>query len=119
MSSRVVQRAVVAAPLLFAFACEATPEDVSSSIDSSVQALSGLSVSQLGRFHAGATEFSEVETAAEGLGPLFNATSCAQCHNMPRVGGASLTRVLRAACPDGASDAYTLVQAFSTRPEIA
>ncbi|HZC24640.1 MAG TPA: di-heme oxidoredictase family protein, partial [Candidatus Binatia bacterium] len=28
-----------------------------------------------------------VESADDGLGPMFNGTSCAQCHNLPTVGG--------------------------------
>jgi hypothetical protein len=33
--------------------------------------------------------FEEVETAAEGLGPTYNATSCAECHQNVATGGAS------------------------------
>jgi CxxC motif-containing protein (DUF1111 family) len=40
-------------------------------------------------FRLGLDDFLEVETAAEGLGPAFNGTSCAVCHNVPAVGGTS------------------------------
>ena len=40
-------------------------------------------------FRLGREDFVEVETAEEGLGPAFNGTSCAGCHNVPAVGGTS------------------------------
>lgn len=42
-----------------------------------------------------AAVFSEVESAADGLGPLFNADSCAGCHQNPTVGGISQVTELR------------------------
>jgi mono/diheme cytochrome c family protein len=39
----------------------------------------------------GAALFSHEVTADEGLGPLFNAPSCAGCHSSPFVGGMGLT----------------------------
>ena len=48
--------------------------------------IAGLSGADLARFNAGMTGFLEVETVAEGLGPVFNEASCATCHNGP-VGG--------------------------------
>jgi len=39
----------------------------------------------------------EVEATEEGLGPAFNGTSCAACHNVPAVGGAGTVAELRAA----------------------
>jgi CxxC motif-containing protein (DUF1111 family) len=38
-------------------------------------------------FNKGLTTFQEVETVANGLGPRFNASSCAMCHSQPAVGG--------------------------------
>jgi CxxC motif-containing protein (DUF1111 family) len=38
-------------------------------------------------FNAGLEEFEEKETTEEGLGPVFNGTSCAECHAVPSVGG--------------------------------
>src|SRR6266516_7410362 len=38
-------------------------------------------------FMAGLEEFLEVETVEDGLGPVFNAKSCAECHAVPSVGG--------------------------------
>src|SRR5262249_27377412 len=35
------------------------------------------------------SHFQRAETPADGLGPLFNATSCAECHAHPVIGGGS------------------------------
>ncbi|HXO62206.1 MAG TPA: di-heme oxidoredictase family protein [Candidatus Acidoferrales bacterium] len=43
-----------------------------------------------------AAVFSEIETPERGLGPIFNATSCADCHQNMAVGGGAQTTVLRA-----------------------
>jgi CxxC motif-containing protein (DUF1111 family) len=53
------------------------------------QPLAGLGPEELERFDEGLDEFSEVETAEEGLGPVFNDVSCATCHLTPAVGGGS------------------------------
>src|SRR6266576_1329985 len=45
-----------------------------------------LAPDELARFDAGADEFAEVDTIAEGLGPVFNEASCGTCHTGP-VGG--------------------------------
>jgi CxxC motif-containing protein (DUF1111 family) len=49
--------------------------------------LAGLTAAQLDRFNEGKAEFSEVETVEEGLGPVFNDSSCANCHLLAAVGG--------------------------------
>lgn len=48
-----------------------------------------LTPAQLQAFRNGLDAFCEVETAADGLGPVFNASSCAACHSAPAVGGDS------------------------------
>ena len=47
----------------------------------------GLTSREFELFRVGREDFMEVETAEDGLGPMFNGTSCAQCHNIPAVGG--------------------------------
>jgi CxxC motif-containing protein (DUF1111 family) len=47
-----------------------------------------LTPDELARFTAGKAVFSRDFTAADGLGPFFNNTSCAQCHELPVTGGA-------------------------------
>lgn len=59
-------------------------------------ALPGISASDFGEFRLGLDDFLEVETAEEGLGPAFNGTSCAICHNVPAVGGFGTIAELRA-----------------------
>ena len=49
--------------------------------------LPGLSAQQRKDFDDGLAEFSDVEKAEDGLGPVFNGKSCAECHAVPSVGG--------------------------------
>jgi CxxC motif-containing protein (DUF1111 family) len=49
--------------------------------------LPGLIEPQIGLFNAGLEEFEEQETPEEGLGPVFNGKSCAECHSVPSTGG--------------------------------
>ena len=51
--------------------------------------LVGLTAEQLARFTDGRDAFEEVEGVADGLGPVFNADSCAACHNVGATGGGS------------------------------
>ena len=51
--------------------------------------LPGLPASLLSAFEEGRQRFSIEETAATGLGPLFNARSCAACHAVPVPGGSA------------------------------
>jgi CxxC motif-containing protein (DUF1111 family) len=43
-----------------------------------------------------ASIFTEIETPQKGLGPIYNATSCVECHQNMAVGGGAQTTVLRA-----------------------
>ena len=51
--------------------------------------LPGLGPDDQARFTAGKAEFEADETPEEGLGPVFNDTSCARCHLAPATGGGS------------------------------
>jgi CxxC motif-containing protein (DUF1111 family) len=51
--------------------------------------IAGLTPAQQALFADGQDDFEEVEEAADGLGPVFNGTSCAGCHSSPAVGGTS------------------------------
>ena len=44
---------------------------------------------------AAAGVFSEVDTPEKGLGPVFNGTSCAECHQNMALGGGAQVQVLR------------------------
>src|SRR6186997_2572581 len=65
--------------------------------------LAGITPVEFEEFRLGLEDFLEVEASEEGLGPAFNGTSCAVCHNVPVVGGAGIITELRAATrtPDG------------------
>jgi CxxC motif-containing protein (DUF1111 family) len=83
--------------------------------------LAGISPRQFEEFRLGLDDFLEVETSEEGLGPAFNGTSCAVCHNVPVVGGAGVIGEIRAAGRDAngrpvplSPDGETLFQLFST-----
>src|SRR5262245_51918893 len=47
-------------------------------------------------FDADLETFAEKEDAGDGLGPVFNAASCAECHANPVVGGGSQVMEFRA-----------------------
>jgi CxxC motif-containing protein (DUF1111 family) len=58
--------------------------------------LAGLTPLERSEFALGLEDFTEVEAAEEGLGPAFNGTSCAVCHNLPAIGGGGVILELRA-----------------------
>jgi CxxC motif-containing protein (DUF1111 family) len=62
--------------------------------------LPGITPREFSEFRLGLDDFTEVETSEEGLGPAFNGTSCAVCHNAPAIGGTSPILELRAATTD-------------------
>lgn len=72
------------------------------------QPLAGLTAEQREAFEDGLEDFAEEETLIEGLGPIFNERSCAACHSVPAVGGASVRNVTRfAKRTNGVFDALT------------
>jgi CxxC motif-containing protein (DUF1111 family) len=50
--------------------------------------LRGLSAAERARFDSGRVVFDSTFTPAVGLGPLFNASACGECHEDPASGGA-------------------------------
>ena len=58
--------------------------------------LAGITPVEFEEFRLGLDDFLEVEASEEGLGPAFNGTSCAVCHNIPTIGGAGTMAELRA-----------------------
>lgn len=83
---------IAAATLMFASAWLAAQSRVPMPGD----ALPGLTPAEFEEFRVGLDDFLEVETTDEGLGPAFNGTSCAVCHNVPAVGGISTISEVRA-----------------------
>ena len=53
-------------------------------------------------FETAAEEFTGPETVADGLGPIFNADGCGECHLTPILGGSSQIMEKRAGFFDGA-----------------
>ncbi|MYB08084.1 MAG: hypothetical protein F4Y24_17230 [Gemmatimonadetes bacterium] len=61
------------------------------------ESVAGLSTGERGRFLLGRALFERLATADEGLGPLYNAERCSDCHDQPVVGGGGTRiRVLKA-----------------------
>jgi len=78
---------------LFFLAALATAQTQSSHLG---QPLAGLTPAEFEEFRLGLDDFLEVEASEEGLGPAFNGTSCAACHNVPAIGGGGVMAELRA-----------------------
>jgi CxxC motif-containing protein (DUF1111 family) len=62
--------------------------------------LPGINAGEFEEFRLGLEDFTEVETAEDGLGPAFNGSSCAVCHSVPAIGGAGVVAEVRAARRD-------------------
>ncbi len=62
--------------------------------------LRGITPMELELFRAGLDDFTEVESADDGLGPAYNGTSCAVCHSVPAIGGVSTMTEVRAGYRD-------------------
>jgi len=58
-------------------------------------ALPTLSGAQTTAFEDGLVEFDTILGLGDGLGPIFNDSSCGQCHSTPTVGGFATTAVTR------------------------
>lgn len=70
--------------------------------------LPGLTPVEFEEFRLGLDDFLEVEASEEGLGPAFNGTSCAVCHNIPTIGGAGTMAELRAGRRSASGEFETL-----------
>ena len=62
--------------------------------------LRGVTPRELELFRSGLDDFTEVESAEDGLGPAYNGTSCASCHSVPAIGGVTAMTELHAAYVD-------------------
>ena len=83
--------------------------------------LPGITATEQEMFRLGLDDFTEVETAEDGLGPAFNGNSCAVCHSVPAVGGISTITKVRDGYRDEdgkfhALNGGTLYHLFSTPP---
>ncbi|MEW5976279.1 MAG: di-heme oxidoredictase family protein [Acidobacteriota bacterium] len=80
--------------------------------------LQGITAKEFELFRLGLEDFTEVETPDEGLGPVFNGRSCAECHSIPRIGGSSTITEVRGGVrkDDGSFEEYaggSVMQMFS------
>jgi CxxC motif-containing protein (DUF1111 family) len=82
-----MQRRRVMTPLVFAAAL-ALSEAAAAEFGDPIRRLSP---DELARFSDGRAAFEQIEDVADGLGPVFNANSCAACHNVGATGGGSET----------------------------
>jgi CxxC motif-containing protein (DUF1111 family) len=89
---------VAAAALGFALISSATPADAPTAFDNRTNGMVDDATHQ-----ADQTKFEEVEQLSDGLGPLYNAQSCRECHQNPVSGAASQVSELRVGhqAPDG------------------
>ena len=81
----------------------------------------GITAREFELFRLGLGDFTEVENPDEGLGPVFNGRSCAECHSIPRIGGSSTITEVRAGIrkDDGSFEEYpggSVMQMFSIPP---
>ena len=76
--------------------------------------LAGITPVEFQEFRLGLDDFLEVEFSEEGLGPAFNGTSCAVCHNIPTIGGAGTMAELRAGRRNANGEFETLNAAGDT-----
>src|SRR3954452_8308540 len=81
----------------------------------------GITAKEFELFRIGLADFTEVETPDEGLGPMFNGRSCAECHSIPRIGGSGTIIEIRAGYreEDGSFKEYpggSVFQMFSNPP---
>jgi len=76
--------------------------------------LRGITPVEFSEFRLGLDDFTEVETAEEGLGPAFNGTSCAVCHSVPAIGGGGVILEVRAGYRDASGRARGLNAAGDT-----
>ncbi len=114
-------RALVLSAVLLAAITAARVSNLSAQAPRLGDPLPAISRVELEEFRLGLDDFLEVETTEEGLGPAFNGTSCAVCHNVPVVGGSGVIAEIRAAGRDAqgrpvalSPDGETLFQLFST-----
>src|SRR5579864_994090 len=70
--------------------------------------LPGITSGETRSFLQGQVAFMKVLEPEDGLGPAFNGTSCAGCHNTPTVGGTGTVTVLRAGLRDADGNFHVL-----------
>src|SRR5215216_2927950 len=93
---RLVRRTDVRLAVCVVIAVVATAASTAQTQNALGTPLPGITAVEFEEFRLGLDDFLEVEASEEGLGPAFNGTSCAVCHNIPTIGGAGTMAELRA-----------------------
>src|SRR5262245_6357925 len=83
--------------------------------------IQGITAKEFELFRLGLSDFTEVESPDDGLGPVFNGRSCAECHSIPRIGGSRPLTAVPAGIrkDDGSFQEYpggSVMQMFSIAP---
>ena len=91
MRSSIVLTLLVSGLIATLSSCDSnfTPNGVAPAIIALGEARAGLSAAQLAAFDRGRLLFEKSFKPSEGLGPLYNTTSCGACHSTPVTGGSS------------------------------
>src|SRR4051794_22029574 len=84
----------VGAPIFLGAACAgggagAAQQEMAGLLAAIGAPLPGLSAAELKQFNDGLASFTKPEEPADGLGPVFNGTSCGECHAAGAPGGAA------------------------------
>ena len=102
---------IAAVALSFAFAFTATQfADAPTGFDNKTNGMVDDATHQ-----ADQTKFEETEQLSDGLGPLYNAQSCRECHQNPASGAASQVTELRVAIRDRTG--ISALRTFRSRTE--
>ena len=107
---------LITATLLFVASFAGAQQTQAPPIPASVAArpLAGLTPAEFEEFRLSMDDFLEVEFSEEGLGPAFNGTSCAACHNVPAIGGGGVMAELRAGRKNAAGEFETFDETGET-----
>src|SRR5690242_17911381 len=87
-----LSRMISVVPILVVSACLSTGEDGELSTVAQQTVMTGAPLPGISAeaFNAARDAFLRDETAADGLGPIFNNTACGRCHTLGGIGGAGV-----------------------------
>ena len=107
-----VQLSLAIAPILLAVACAKPPEPG--------EPLAGLNAAERDQFDRGKVIFNREFEPETGLGPLFNAKACGECHEDPVAGGVGDEVEVHAAAffPNGVCDPLADLGGFVYQQEV-
>jgi len=80
--------------------------------------IEGIDADVIEAFEQGRESFRQVVEIGGGLGPGFNARSCAECHSSPALGGSSTATAIRFSAGHKELPGGSSLQRFSINPEV-